>query len=204
MSTKTPSSWKCYTPKVARRTAYMLKWLKWLKWRKWLKWLQGGAECWQCGQLHPSERHRLYGRAGILWNPGHTFTTWVLTIGTLLPVTYFRGVLHRRIWKLVISPQLSPALKQQQSRRQNLQGLLPGSVSTGQGSHVGANSCHPHLILLPLLVSEFHRGQFYAIIKFTLWHIVEMHLIKFDAPTQGLHAVMHWTYYWKLQFLQYG
>ena len=41
--------------------------------------------------------------------------------------------------------------------------LLSGSVSTGQGSHVGANSCYTHLILLALLVPELYRGQFYDI-----------------------------------------
>ena len=49
--------------------------------------------------------------------------------------------------------------------------LLSGSVSTGQGSHVGANSCHPHLILLALLVPELYRGQFFFLLARTLkWH----------------------------------
>ena len=37
--------------------------------------IQGGAKCWQCGHLHPTERHRFRGRPGILFKQYLTMAT---------------------------------------------------------------------------------------------------------------------------------
>ena len=64
---------------------------------------------------------------------------------------------------------------------------LSGGVSAGQGRHVGADPCYPHLILSALLVPELYRGE-------TLkWRpLLDMNMFdKVSHHSQGLHAVMH-------------